>query len=229
MSKMYSEELEKYITRERLEPYLKLTNGDFEMAVRLYVLYTKINESLYFPLQNVELTVRNSFYKIIAEKYGDNWIFDTKYLLKGRDKSNDLLIKQINLAIERKKRKQINIDDLISNLSFGFWTTLLDSNFEVFFWRPCLRKLFRKSSNVLLRKEIQTEIKFIKEARNRIFHHENLLKYNLLDTYNKITSFIGLISEEFASWTREQSSFIHHYANLQNFLEENQISMGFDR
>ena len=59
---------------ERLDPYLKLSDNDKNKALELYILYTKINESLYIPLQNVEVAVRNSFYESIALKYGYNWI-----------------------------------------------------------------------------------------------------------------------------------------------------------
>ncbi len=219
-----NKELETYITEERLKPYLVVTNNDFDMAIELYLLYTRINESLYFPLQNIELIVRNSFYRVIANKYGKDWIFEKRYLLQGRDKSNDLLIKQINSVIE-SKRGNIDSNDLISNLNFGFWTNLLDSNFEVFFWRPCLRILFCNYSKVVLRKEIQTKLKFIKSIRNRVFHHESLFKYNLMDSYKEIIFFISLISDEFSKWTEKHSTFIDSYNNLKNFIGTNRLKL----
>lgn len=222
---MYSkQELEKYITEERLKPYLAVTNNNVHRAIELYLLYTRINESLYFPLQNIELIVRNSFYNVIVDKYGRDWIFEKKYLLQGRDRNSDILIKQINSIIE-SKRGNINSNDLISNLNFGFWAMLLDSNFEVFFWRPCLRVLFYKYSEVVLRKEIQIKLKFIKSIRNRVFHHENLLKYNLMDSYREIILFISLIPDEFSKWTEKYSTFIDSYNNLKSFIDLNRLDL----
>ncbi|MDR0423812.1 MAG: hypothetical protein LBH46_04495 [Rickettsiales bacterium] len=58
--------LENCLSKERLNKYLPLTNNNKEKALILYKLYMSINESLYLPLQNIELIVRNSFYNAIA-------------------------------------------------------------------------------------------------------------------------------------------------------------------
>ena len=73
------DKLKDYLSEERLQPYLNISNNDKEKAIELYELYTKINESLYFPLQNIEIIVRNSFYNSIALKYSKNWIIDKDY------------------------------------------------------------------------------------------------------------------------------------------------------
>ena len=141
--------IDKYIIEERLKPYLAITDNNFNLAIELYLLYMRINESLYFPLQNIELIIRNSFYKVIADKYGKDWIFEKKYLLYGLSGKKRLLQEQIDLIYE-KRRCIIDRNDLISNLNFNFWLIFLDDDFEVTIWRPCLRKLFIKHDNKVL-------------------------------------------------------------------------------
>ncbi len=214
----------KYITEERLKPYLAVTDNDFDLSIELYLLYMRINESLYFPLQNIELIIRNSFYKIIANKYGKDWIFEKKYLLYGLSGKKDLLEKQLDLLYHKNKSIK-NINDVISNVQFGFWLVFLDDDFEVTIWRPCLRKLFVKYDNKVLRSNIRDRLKFIKSIRNRVFHHETLLRYNLMDSYKEIIYFISLISDEFSKWTEKYSTFMNSYGNLENFIETNGLEL----
>ena len=214
------DKLKDYLSKERLRPYLNISNNDKEKAIELYDLYMAINESFYISLQNIELAIRNSFCNEISKKYGNNWLLDKQYLLKGQSTKKRLLLEQIE-TIYQKYKKINNCNDIISNLSFNFWIVFLDDDFEITFWRPCLRKVFDNFGNRVLRSDIKNELKFIKNIRNRIFHHENLLKYNLMDSYNKIVNFIKLISESLYIHTIEKSNFIKNYENLKNFIKNN--------
>ena len=214
------DKLKDYLSKERLRPYLNISNNDKEKAIELYDLYMAINESFYISLQNIELAIRNSFCNEISKKYGNNWLLDKQYLLKGQSTKKRLLLEQIE-TIYQKYKKINNCNDIISNLSFNFWIVFLDDDFEITFWRPCLRKVFDNFGNRVLRSDIKNELKFIKNIRNRIFHHENLLKYNLMDSYNKIINFIKLISESLYIHTIEKSNFIKNYENLKNFIKNN--------
>ena len=52
-------DLEKYITKERLETYLINAKNSGSRAVDLYEWNTRISESLYTPLSYFEITLRN--------------------------------------------------------------------------------------------------------------------------------------------------------------------------
>ena len=210
------DKIEKILSKERLDPYLKLSNNDKDKALELYILYTKINESLYIPLQNIEVAIRNSFYESIALKYGYNWIIDKTQILRGLSRKKRLLLEKLDFVYEDKPNPTIT--DLISNVSLSFWTVLLDDDFEVEIWRPCLYKLFNKSNNKLLRKDIRTRLKNIKEIRNRVFHHENLLKYDLLKSFNDIIDFIRLLSNDLAAITLQNTNFMEIYNQLDKTL-----------
>ena len=212
------DKIEKILSRERLDPYLKLSGNNKDKALELYILYTKINESLYIPLQNIEIAVRNSFYESIALKYGYNWIIDKTYLTTGLSRNKDLLLKKLDFVYKDKPNPTIT--DIISNVSLSFWTVLLDDDFEVEIWRPCLYKLFNKSNNKLLRKDIRTRLKNIKEIRNRVFHHENPLKYDLLKSFNDIIDFIRLLSNDLAQITLQNTNFIEIYNQLNKTLDK---------
>ena len=221
------DEIEKFLSEERLKPYLLKCNNNKILALKLYYLYMSINESLYFPLQNVELIMRNSFYNSIALKYGKDWILEKDYLLTGLSRKKDLLQKQLDFVYQEKITP--NINDIISNVSFGFWTTFLDDDYEVEIWRPCLRKLFNaiyiNQKDTLIRKEIRNKLKEIKKIRNRVFHHENLINFNLYNCFQEIINFIMLLSNELKIFTEQNSNFNKAYNRLVEFTKINGIDI----
>lgn len=62
-------------------------------------------------------------------------------------------------------------DDLISNLSLGFWAHMTDRNHERVLWIPYLHAAWPKNAS---RSEINNRISRINNVRNRAAHHEHL-------------------------------------------------------
>ena len=53
-------ELIKFLSEERLDKYLKYTDNDIKLAIKLYELNIEISKSLYLPLNYFEIFLRNS-------------------------------------------------------------------------------------------------------------------------------------------------------------------------
>jgi hypothetical protein len=111
----------------------------------------------------------------MSEIYGEKW-FLNRNLLAGTNNREFVNIAKIDEIILKSKSE--NTNHLISNLSFGFWVSLLYPNYEINIWRPCLRKIF-PSDKKIIRKDIHQKLEMIKLIRNRAAHHEFILKYDL--------------------------------------------------
>lgn len=64
--------LERSITRERLSYYLNECGDDFERALRMYELNTRISAAFYGPLQGLEILVRNDMNLQLQAAFGEN-------------------------------------------------------------------------------------------------------------------------------------------------------------
>jgi len=67
------EGLEEALSLERFGRYLTWAGGDKARALELYTLNTRISESLYVPLQSLELVRRNRIHSVMSAVHHENW------------------------------------------------------------------------------------------------------------------------------------------------------------
>lgn len=68
--------LEQALSLERFGRYLDWAAGDRARAIELYTLNTKISESLYTPLQMLEVALRNRIHAVMTETRHVGWFHD---------------------------------------------------------------------------------------------------------------------------------------------------------
>lgn len=81
-----------------------------------------------------------------------------------------------------KCKTYVQPEDILSNLPFGFWTTLLSKNYEDItnkhlLWPNLFTEVFPNAPCGYTRKEIEKEFNLIREFRNRFAHHEPVWKF----------------------------------------------------
>ena len=129
--------LQATISPDRLKAYITKTKGDQTKALELYLWNTALSESLYGPLQALEVSLRNALNRELCAKYGPDWYKMTKPTLF-ENQANRLAE-----AIEQfDKSRPITVSDVVATVSFGFWTDIL--YFELYdeLWRQCTHKAF---------------------------------------------------------------------------------------
>jgi hypothetical protein len=130
-------DLELALSLERFGRYLAWAGGDRERAIELYTLNTRISESLYTPLQSLEVALRNRIHLVMAEAVGDDgWFHHAGVLL------NDRQPEQLTKAIDDLKavNKTPTPGRIVAALSFGFWTAMFGPDYEGL-WRATLRRI----------------------------------------------------------------------------------------
>ncbi len=109
----------------------------------------------------------------------------------------------------------------MSELTFGFWTSLFDTKFELTLWKnlrfafPNCPKQNRK------RKIISAKLNSIRKFRNRIFHHESI-SWNLevLESYKQdIIEGINWLDKDLLIWTDELNHVDQIIENYRKAIE----------
>ena len=202
IKKLYSE-LERTLSVGRLHTYRKWTSNELQNTLDLYSLNLKISSSFYASLNNLEVVIRNSVNDQMVFAWGVDWLSRSEITI------DELQQKRIKEAVFHLKDNSISDDEnnfqIVSNLSFGFWTTLFSPKNHIL-WGEHLHKIF-KSKQPIQRKDISLSLNELRILRNKIAHYETILYLDLENLYHKCRKLIGLISPITLEWSDSLSDF----------------------
>lgn len=197
MSSSFAQTLEPWISRARLEAYRPEGGDDFSMIVT-YLHNVRLCESLYTCLGFLEVALRNSIHVNLSQHFGSQAWFNLPSILEYYQAKE---VKKISDRI-RQEGKPVTADRVVSELSFGFWVSLLSKPYDTTLWRANKAALLKGAfPNVPTRKRQRNQIykryNTIRLLRNRVFHHETLWnRTTLLRDYDFIYEAIGWICPE---------------------------------
>lgn len=77
---MMNYELVDALSVERFSRYLEWAHGDLEGALELYTLNTQVSESLYTPLQMLEVSLRNRIHAVLTDAIDERWFEEDGFL-----------------------------------------------------------------------------------------------------------------------------------------------------
>jgi hypothetical protein len=201
-------DLELALSLERFGRYLAWAGRDRERAIELYTLNTRISESLYIPLQSLEVALRNRIHVVMAEGLGDEaWFQQAGVLL------NDRQPDQLTKAVEDLKavNKMPTPGRIVAALSFGFWTAMFGPHYEGL-WRTTLHRIAAKPDGKRLRrKDFSGPLTPIRSIRNRIAHHEPIITWDLPGIHKRMVELTRWLSPAAATWCRENDRFDQVY------------------
>ena len=181
-SKIERASIESWLSTPRYKRYLEVANEDDGLALDLYLWNIGLAQAVLRDVSFFEVALRNSYNRAIADSFkGDeHWLFDEtspirKPILRTnkRGQVNDANRINRNIIDHLKAglRDNASPDDVVSNLSLGFWAHMSDRNHERVLWIPILHKVWPKGVS---RNDIYNRIAKINSVRNRAAHHEHL-------------------------------------------------------
>lgn len=191
------------LSSERLTRYSELAGGDAAKQLQIYAWNTALSESLYTSIQGLEIITRNAFNETLTACYGEQW-YENSEIKFAFPQAHSIIQAKESL---QKEKKLINLNNLVAILSFGFWTGLLGSKYENQLWRRCLYRAFVNKPKPYLRKDMHREFDLIRLLRNRIAHHEPILRADLPNHHERILKMIVWFCEETSDWIKSQSRF----------------------
>lgn len=146
--------LEQALSLERFGRYLDWAGGGRQRAIELYTLNTQISESLYVPLQTLEVALRNRVHSVMQEEYGEGWFHD-EGMLQG-----SVQLEQVTKAIEdiEGEGKEATPGRIVAALTFSFWTAMVGKEYEDL-WQATLNAIAKKENGKgLRRKDLSTPL-----------------------------------------------------------------------
>ncbi|MEI8393734.1 MAG: Abi family protein [Rhodospirillaceae bacterium] len=201
------DEIEKALSLERFGRYVEWARDDRNRALELYILNTHLSETLYVPLQMLEVVLRNRIHAVMTEVRHEMWFMDNGVLVI--DHQKEQLTKA--LADFNRNSKEITAGRVVSAMTFSFWTSMVSPDYEDI-WQTTLNPIARRQNGKgLRRKDLASPLAQIRTLRNRIAHHEPILQWDLPKHYTNILTITEWLSPAAAELSRTASRFDQVY------------------
>ena len=167
----FAEQLFTALSQERLSAYQSRVNGDGNLNLfSHYAWNMALSESLYPLLQALEITLRNAIYDAAQDHFGKADWFDDRAVIHYR--YNQTAIAKAKKTLQQQN-KALEPGRIIAELTFGFWTSLLDRRYEQVLWHKIIKTTFPQMPRTnRTRQKLSQRFNKIRNLRNRVFHHE---------------------------------------------------------
>ncbi len=186
-----------WLTDARFAPFLSEADGDHEHAVALYVWNARVSAAIFETLHHVEVLLRNTidaqFQPVIATAQPSGTWLENPAILNVDSR------KRVRETIERigKEGKAPTRGRVVAGLSFGFWRALFDRKYHQL-WVEHLHRAFPHGSGD--RAEIAALMSKLVPFRNRLAHHETIIRRPISNHYDEMLRLAGLIDPDARAW-----------------------------
>lgn len=192
----------KVFSDERMRKYFAAHAIDESLAIAHYQFNIEISESFYPCLSVFEVALRNAINRELIMKFGTEEWYNHFSTTAGLSK----LTKEIAIAQSQisKRHELVTPSKVVAELTFGFWTRLFNTEFELILWKDLRRAFPYLPKAKRQRKQVSAPINNFRNFRNRIFHNEpicwNLDK--LAETHDQIITVLGWINKDLPDWVK---------------------------
>ncbi|MET9955328.1 hypothetical protein ABZ135_27805 [Streptomyces sp. NPDC006339] len=184
----------------RLGGYLRAAGGDPLRATRLYWWNVEVSAALFGPFHCLEVALRNAVHRELAARYArpDWWRVAplTAESVRKVDQARGQCLRNGSAGTP---------DDVVAELSFGFWASLLTKRYDRDLWVPAVHKAFPGYRG--RRKGLYDEVWSLVLLRNRIMHHEPVHHRDLRADHAKLYRIMGYVNEVLAKEARLMDRF----------------------
>lgn len=184
------QKLERVLSKQRFDSYKKPGHTEHE-SFSLYVWNTMLCESLYAPFQILEVGARNAIHSEIAVAIKQpEWLNIEHGFLHEDEKE---AIKEAKQALA-KRRSPCGEPELVAEMSFGFWTSLIDSRYETLWHKIIIGVFPHMPKHIRTRGEISKRMNAARKIRNAAFHHHSIWHWkDLKDQHFELRNLIRWI------------------------------------
>ncbi|ENM3921757.1 Abi family protein [Vibrio cholerae] len=166
-------DLERLFSPARLGRYRAARAGNTAEAALDYTYNLQLSEAMMPMLNVLEIALRNGIHVRLSSLYGrkdwwEVWVADTNFNWQNKEISN------AKAKLNRRHEPQTP-DKIIAELTFGFWSSLFNTQFQHILWKDLRLVFTRCPKHQRKRHNISSALNQIRDLRNRVFHHEPLL------------------------------------------------------
>ena len=162
--------IRKALSGARFESHRNLAGDSDDLIFVRYQWHAALCEHFYTPLQILEVALRNSFNDAMMPIFGTDWLTATPQWLRKNER--DDVSKSYQFLQERSR--PITQDRMVQEMSFGFWVSLLNSEYETLFHKLGSRVFPGLPKSSRTRSVVSNRFNMIRQLRNRIFHFRRI-------------------------------------------------------
>jgi hypothetical protein len=173
-------EIERVLSKPRLDSYRQPGETHKEALCR-HLWNTALCESLYPSLQTLEVTFRNALHSEIGAVVNEReWLTNPPGFLFEDELSAIGKAKQ-----SLRHGRGITEPCLVAEMSFGFWTSLLDSRYDKM-WPKLIAKVFPNMPRTIrTRLEVSRRMNKVRKLRNAALHHHSIWHWRDLESQHQ--------------------------------------------
>jgi hypothetical protein len=169
--------------------------GDKHYALRLYVWNGRLCEAFYLPMQLGEVSIRNTIQKALTAHYGADWYQRGSFTCTLPDRFKDKLSKALSDA-RAKCGASMAADDVVAELTFGFWVHLTTSPYDQALWPKSYALSFPNKPGKVKREDLWQRLEKLRLFRNRIAHHSPIFDHAPKSEYQNCLTLIEWICHD---------------------------------
>jgi len=167
------DELEKVFSAPRMGRYKDRCHGNERYAMAAYRHNLLLSEALTPFICTFEVSLRNAIHGQLSRHYcrvdwWESWRGDPRFSRQLTD------IAGVRRKLHRRKEPQTP-DKVVAELTFGFWSTLFNSEYQAELWSPLRRAFPYCPKQLRKRAAVSAIVNKMRILRNRTFHHEPIL------------------------------------------------------
>lgn len=184
----------------RVGRYKASCNGDEAAAMAAYLYNILLSEALTPVLAVVEIALRNAVHRELTRHYSrDDWWNEWRTSPRFRSQVADISVVSARLGARRQPRSP---DKIVAELTFGFWATLFNAEFQDELW-SVLRKAFPHCPKAKRKRAtISSVVNRMRTLRNRVFHHEPIIwqRYDAESIHQEGLELLRWLHGDINSW-----------------------------
>ncbi len=211
----------------RLQPYLAEAAGDLDRAFELYAWAVEIAGAMHSHLSYVEIAARNALDLAIADRnetqgteYGRAWSLEHHAapqlyaLMKNETKQarRNATHAVARRAADHPRHGVVPThDDVVAQMSFGTWSTLIAGQVQNNarqrqFWLDATHNAFPHLADTeQSRRWVGHQLEELRDLRNRVAHHDNILRVNIGKRLSLMLSLLAKINPDYPSLAMTRS------------------------
>lgn len=204
------------ISPKRLEAYSVVAGGEQDRTLALYEWNLMLTGAFWVPISIAEISLRNALSRQLSTMQhvgGPSWFrsLELESLLDSGDEIHKQSLSNARKSIvsnfNRRKWNtpgfvpigdaDVTLDQVVSELTFGFWRYLLSSKFDEPLWRKGLAQAFRNGTKL---GKIEKTVSRVKDLRNRLAHHEPIWNWDIEGRSRDVQELLSSISPAVGEW-----------------------------
>lgn len=175
-----------------------------EKAIKLYGWNAQISAAFFAPLHLCEVTIRNAIASVLEKLYGERWPWSSSF---ERSLPNPGRGYSARADLINSRRGMTTAGKVIPELKFVFWQKMLTSRFDARLWNNHLLDAFPNHEQGTtvhqLRSHLYQQLDEVRKLRNRIAHHEPILRRDLDGDFERISEVINYRCLTTSKWMQK--------------------------